>query len=416
MNRRTFLKVATVSVAGLMTGCMPWENLPDRNFLHMNFLRQIITADPSSSRCVMWQVNAPLISPAVEVRALDTGKTKFFPAQDTTFTDDGKKNFQYTAHLDGLNPATVYDYRIVDGDAMNDWYTLKTAAGDKLKAIIFPDSQCGDDYGTWGNVARAAFDRNRDADFFVNVGDIVDNGEIHTQWEDWLKQIAAFLPNVPFAPVMGNHETYTRDWKVRQPVAYLNYFATPDNGIENFSRRFYSFDCGAAHFAVLDSQWDELGRDVIDAQKNWLNRDFASTDKPWKIIFIHKDVLQYRINGRPERREGFSQVGEIFMPLFEELGADVVFTAHLHTYRNRGRLKNFRDDDKGTLYILTGLSGNVRYDGLWIDHALDKFVAPQPETDNYLTLELDAQTLTVKCFLPSGEQLDETTLHKNFSA
>ncbi|MBQ7453767.1 MAG: hypothetical protein IJS69_01740, partial [Selenomonadaceae bacterium] len=58
-------------------------------------------------------------------------------------------------------------------------------------------------------------------------------------------------------------------------------------------------------------------------------------------------------------------------------------------------------------------SGNVRYEGLWIDHALDKFVAPQPETDNYLTLEVDEKILSVKCFLPGGELIDETTL-KNF--
>ena len=129
-------------------------------------------------------------------------------------------------------------------------------------------------------------------------------------------------------------------------------------------------------------------------------------------MFTHKDVLQYRINGRPERQEGFSDVGKIFMPEFESLGVDAVFTAHLHTYRNRGRLKNFRNDDTGTLYILTGLSGNVRYGGLWINHALDKFVAPQPEIDNYLTLAVDAKTLTVKCFLPNGELIDETTLRK----
>ena len=68
--------------------------------------------------------------------------------------------------------------------------------------------------------------------------------------------------------------------------------------------------------------------------------------------------------------------------------------------------------EKGTLYILSGLSGNVRYSGLWINHALDKVIAPQPETDNYLTLEGDEKFLTVKCFLPNGEQLDEVTLKK----
>ncbi|MBR0261853.1 MAG: hypothetical protein IJQ85_08695 [Selenomonadaceae bacterium] len=122
--------------------------------------------------------------------------------------------------------------------------------------------------------------------------------------------------------------------------------------------------------------------------------------------------MQYRINGRTDRQEGFSDVGEIFMPEFDSLGVDVVFTAHLHTYRNRGRIKNFTRDESGALYILTGLSGNVRYGGLWVDHALDKVVAPQPETDNYLTLEVDAKNLMIKYFSPNGRPIDEITLTK----
>lgn len=411
MNRRTFIKMAAVGVGSFFTaGCMYEEITLNRP--NIKFLRQIVTADLSTSRCLMFNAAASLISPAVQIRAAD-GTTKFIPAQETTFTDDGARTLQYTAQINGLNADEAYEFQITDGDATTDWHVLKGAASDKFTAIIFPDSQCGTDYETWGNVARAAFERTPDAKFFVNVGDLVDNGEDHKQWEDWFRRVENFLPTIPFAPVMGNHETYTRDWKVRQPLAYLNYFAPPDNGHENFARRFYSFDCGAAHFAVLDSQWQELGADIISVQRDWLRQDFAATDKPWKIVFIHKDVLQYRINGRPERLEGFSDVGEQFMPVFESLGADVVFTGHLHTYRNRGRLKNFQPDEEGPLYVLTGLSGNVRYEGLWIDHALDKFVAPQPETDNYLTLEVDAKTLTVRCFLPSGEQLDETTLHKS---
>lgn len=404
MNRRTFIKVAALGVASLLTGCKSEKILPAPRTLDVKFLRQIVARDLETARCVMWQVDEPLKNPAVEVKAGDA--VKIFPVQDSTFTDDGKRNVQYTAQIE-----TGDAYRIVDGDAATAWHELKTSGSD-FKAIIFPDSQCGNSYDTWGQVARGAFERNPDAAFFVNVGDLVDNGEDSAQWEDWFTQIENFLPQIPFAPVMGNHETYSREWKVRPPVAYLNYFAPPDNGVEKFSRRFYSFDCGAAHFVILDSQWDELGADIIDAQKSWLREDLAATSKPWKIAFIHKDVLQYRINGRPERREGFSAVGEHFMPEFESLGVDAVFTAHLHTYRNRGRLKNFNDDDAGTLYILTGLSGNVRYDGLWIDHALDKFVAPQPETDNYLTLEVGEKFLSVKCFLPGGELLDETTLQK----
>ena len=402
MNRRTFIKVAAVSFAGFLAGC----GVEDKKNLPIKFLRQIITKNISESRCIMWQSDKTLENPAVEVKFSDF--TKIFPAIDSSFSDDGKKIIQYTAQIEIGD-----EFRIIDGERATDWQKLTVPDEKNFKAIIFPDSQCGGSYETWGKVAKNAFERNSDANFFVNVGDIVDNGEDNAQWEDWLAQIQDFMPKMAFAPVMGNHETYSRDWKVRQPVAYLNYFSTPNNGeSEVFSRRFYSFDCGTAHFAILDSQWDELGREIIDIQKKWLENDLKSTDKPWKIIFIHKDVLQYRINGRPERQEGFSEIGEIFMPEFEKLGVDAVFTAHLHTYRNRGRLKNFQADDNGTLYILTGLSGNVRYSGLWIDHKLDKFVAPQPEIDNYLTLEGNNSILSVKCFLHNGELIDETILKK----
>ena len=129
-------------------------------------------------------------------------------------------------------------------------------------------------------------------------------------------------------------------------------------------------------------------------------------------MLIHKDVLQYRTHKRPERREGISDVGEAFMPLFEDLGIDIVFSAHLHTYRNRGHIRGNHHDSKGPLYILTGVAGNVRYPRLWIDHALDERVAPQPETDNYLTMDVTKERIVIKCFLPDGQEIDQVEVAK----
>jgi len=42
----------------------------------------------------------------------------------------------------------------------------------------------------------------------------------------------------------------------------------------------------------------------------------------------------------------------------------------------------------------------------------DKVIAPQPETDNYITPDVDAKNLTVKCFSPNGRPIDEVTLKK----
>ena len=254
-----------------------------------------------------------------------------------------------------------------------------------------------------------------EARFFINMGDIVDNGEDHTQLQAWFNGVEGIMDRLPFVPLMGNHETYDQNWQVRLPEAYLHYFAVPENGSKDFSRYYYSFDYGEVHFIVLNSQWDETEEfkpGLKEEQLQWLRKDAEGSDKKWKIALIHKDVLQYRIHKRPERQEGISDVGEAFMPLFDELGIDLVFTAHLHTYRNRGHIRNFQRDSGGPLYILTGVAGNVRYPGLWVDHQLDEVVAPQPETDNYLTMQVTAKEITVRCFLPDGREIDRVTVTK----
>jgi len=45
-----------------------------------------------------------------------------------------------------------------------------------------------------------------------------------------------------------------------------------------------------------------------------------------------------------------------------------------------------------------------------VDHALDTVKAPQPETDNYLTLEASNDKIYIKCFLPDGTEIDHITV------
>ena len=414
MNRREFLTAMIGGGIFLITGC--GEKIPRGENIHnevtesfepldVKHLRQLITSDPSTTRRIMFQSDEPLQSPTVELKLGETMEQ--FPAVDCTFTDDDHVNRQYGALIEGLEAGVEYQYRAADGNRKTDWYLLETPRGSKFKALIFPDSQCAN-YDVWAAVAKSAIAKNPDAEFFVNLGDIVDNGEDWTQWRAWFDG-APFIKAIPFVPVMGNHETYSRQWEVREPIAYLNYFDVPTNGSSEFNRYYYSFDWKGAHFMVLNTEpFDGL----IDEQKNWLRRDSESNNRKWKIVLMHRDVLQYRINGRPERQEGFSPEGLEFMPLFDELGIDLVLTGHLHTYRNRGRIFNFEKSPRGAVYILTGIAGDVRYPGLWIDHALDEVIAPQPETDNFLTLEVDDKSIEVCCFLPNGTVLDRVVIEQ----
>ena len=415
-------------------------------------IRQVITADSTTSRTVMWQSETEEKDAFVEYRpvkaeGVKAGGTK---ADDTAvkaktdkqkerlnekFTDGGKTSFIHTVTLQNLQPGTEYEYRLGCGDKRSEWFRLTavetnavtqgnattakgntaTAQGNKYKALIFPDSQSAS-YKSWENVAMPAWQRNQDARFFIIMGDLVDNGEHAYQWNEWFTRIRPMITRIPVAPVPGNHETYTSDWKVRMPLAYLHYFQLPEGAPEKYRNQFYSFDYGDVHFVVLNNLMREMEQfqpDMLQEQLAWFRADMEKTKKKWKIVLMHKDVLRYGfLTRKTPRTEGISEEGKIFMPLFDQYGVDVVLTAHLHTYRNRGRIYNFARSDKGPLYILTGVAGDVRYPNLWKRHSLDVSLAPQPETNNYMVMEADGDGLKFSCYLPDGKKVDEAVVMK----
>lgn len=377
-------------------------------------IRQVITADSTTSRTFMWQSDYAEENPVVEYRqAGDDTTIMQLPASSDAFSDDGVTTYIHTAAVSDLKPGTAYEYRVGAGDKRSSWQSFHTAQGHDFKALIFPDSQSSD-YSVWAATAQPAWQRNQDAQFFINMGDLVDNGQDHYQWNAWFDVVGDMIARIPVVPLLGNHETYDKDWKVRMPEAYLHLFALPRIDREKYQNQFYSFDYGDVHFVVLNTQSQELADfepSLDEDEVAWFKEDMAKTTKKWKIVLMHKDPLQYGFANRPEpREEGFSPEGRLWMPLFDQYGVDAVLSAHLHTYRDRGHIRNFQRDESGPLYLITGVAGNVQYPGLWKQHSLDEYVAPQPETDNYMTLEATDDSLTFRSFLPDGQLLEEKSI------
>lgn len=377
-------------------------------------IRQVITADSTTSRTFMWQSDYAEENPVVEYRqAGDDDSLMQLPASSDAFSDDGVTTYIHTAAVTDLKPGTAYEYRVGAGDKRSSWQSFHTAQGHDFKALIFPDSQSSD-YSVWAATAQPAWQRNQDAQFFINMGDLVDNGQDHYQWNAWFDVVGDMIARIPVVPLLGNHETYDKDWKVRMPEAYLHLFALPRIDREKYQNQFYSFDYGDVHFVVLNTQSQELADfepSLDEDEVAWFKEDMAKTTKKWKIVLMHKDPLQYGFANRPQpREEGFSPEGRLWMPLFDQYGVDAVLSAHLHTYRDRGHIRNFQRDESGPLYLITGVAGNVQYPGLWKQHSLDKYVAPQPETDNYMTLEATDDSLTFRSFLPDGQLLEEKSI------
>lgn len=380
-------------------------------------IRQVMTADPAHSRVIMWQSDYAVKKPVLEYRMEGKENGETVPVQAEKFTDGGKNTWIYRARISGLEPGQTYGYRIRDGKKATAWMSLKAFAGNTFKALVFPDSQSAD-YSAWKATAQPAWQRNQDAQFFVNMGDQVDNGQDASQWNAWFDVVEPMAEKIPMATTVGNHETYDLNWKVRRPEAYMKLFNLPQNGYAQYPNRFYSFTVGDVHFVVLDtvfSEMKDLEPNLEQDEIQWFRKDMEQNRQKWNIVVMHKDPLRYAFNpatGRTGRDEGIEQEGKVWMPLFDEYGIDLVLSAHLHTYRNRGHIRDFRHNPDGPLYILTGVAGDVRYPGLWKQHPLDEYVAPQPETDNYLVMTKTDDELQLQAFLPDGTLLDTATMEK----
>lgn len=420
---KKYLKYIIVLAVFLAAGCAVYtapatgqaENYAGAD--KISYLRQLITADASTSRTIMWQADEKLENPAAEYKNA-AGQITAVPASVQELNTGSGTLYVYTAALTGLEPGSAYEYRAGYEGSRTGWHKLPAAQPDSFKALIFPDSQSSD-YSGWRKLAQTAYSKNEDAAFFINMGDLVDNGYDFSQWRAWFNSVAPMIENIPFAPVMGNHETYTRDWKVGMPTPYLTLFNLPENGTGANKNQYYSFDYGDVHFVVLNTQTDEMADfnpDLMQQQLNWLRSDLAGTQSKWKIVLMHKDILRYAFTDRPNNFDPasiqFTPWAQQLMPVFEEYNVDAVLTAHLHTYRRRVPLKAFKPDNTGITYILTGVAGSVRYANLWQKNPADAALAPQPEDANYLTLNKTPNALTFKAFLPDGTEFDTVTITK----
>ena len=415
--------VAAVFLVGILPGCGSVKNMAQDTLMKVKAftsidafnVRQVITKDSATSRTIMWQPFSEEKDAFVEYKVASHGKTLTQKERiNDKFTDNGKTSFVHTVTLQDLQPGTEYEYRLGHGESRSSWYKFTTAKGNKYKALVFPDSQSAD-YKNWENVAMPAWKRNQDAKFFMMIGDLVDNGEHDYQWNEWFSRIEPMITRIPVAPTLGNHETYTMDWKVRMPLAYLHYFQLPGGVPQKYQNQFYSFDYGDVHFVVLNNLMWEMNQfqpNMLADQRAWFRKDMEQTKKKWKVVLMHRDIILYEFNRPGSHPERFDDEGVAFMPLFDRYGVDVVLTGHLHTYRNRGHIYNYRRDSRGPLYLLTGVAGDVQSKNLWKHSPYDVAAAPKPETSNYLVMEAEENQLKFSCYLPDGTKVDEAVVKK----
>lgn len=420
MSRRTFLKLCTSALLALGLGRFVPAAAAGRT---IKFPRQIITADSTTSRTIMWQAEGARQQASFTLTSANGPSQNYIPETNTLVQDDTTTTF-YTVRLTGLTPATSYEGTIaMAAETVTLPIDTPPAELTAFEALLIDDSQCGETYEPFAELLAKALARHPQAAFLADIGDLTDNGQSDWHWQSFFAALLAGRAKaMPFAPVMGNHECYGLDWKFALPRRYLASFAVPGNGSRNFSGYYYSFDYGPAHFIVLNTQFEELDGlkpGLLQEELLWLKHDATDSHKPWKIVLMHKDVIAYdEYQPGTGHTGGISDVGHDFMKSFDALGIDLVLTGHMHTYRNRGHIYDETPSDHGPTYLMFGPAGNERYT-VPPDTTFDKVSLDQSDPGryrNYMTLAVTPTKCIATCHLEDGSTVDRVVLTKDATA
>jgi 3',5'-cyclic AMP phosphodiesterase CpdA len=238
---------------------------------------------------------------------------------------------QRVAHLEGLEPGTTYCYAL-RGLSRRAGFVAAAAPGaaTATRFVAFGDS------GDGSAAQRAVRDQLLEVPFelILHTGDVAyKSGTLDELEEHHFGIYARLLAFVPFFPAAGNH-----DYRTDDGAPFRQVFALPENGGPQGLERWYSFDWGDVHFVALDTE--QIGA----TQAEWLEADLRATDRPWKIVYLHKPPFSSGRHG-PNKK-----LRRLFVPIFEQHGVQLVLAGHDHHYERTRPIG-------GVTYVITGGGG-----------------------------------------------------------
>jgi hypothetical protein len=299
-------------------------------------------------------------------------------------TNEYGSDHQHTYTIDNLTPATKYYYRVSQNQEV---YTgsFRSAPDNNetnIKFLAYGDTRSNP--GTHNQVAAAMVETYiGDEDFqslIIVVGDLVNNGNSESDWDNQFfdpsyANIQEMLSTLPYQSCMGNHE--------ESGVLFMKYFPYPF-----VAGRYWSFDYGPAHFAVVDQYTSYTPG---SAQLTWLENDLASTTKPWKFIYLHEPG--WSAGGHSNE----VPVQLYIQPLCEQYGIPIVFGGHNHYYA--------RAEVNGVQHITTGGGGAPLYQpDLNFPNVITATMA-----HHFCTIEIEDDILSFKAIKPDGTVIDSFT-------
>ncbi|WP_459557832.1 LamG-like jellyroll fold domain-containing protein [Lacunimicrobium album] len=294
-----------------------------------------------TSMTVMWRTSKPCIGTVLY------GETN----QTPTAIKDSAPTTIHELRIEGLSPQTQYFYRTqstAEGEATtlkSDLATFQTAVNEETPFAFAVISDTQGNPKVAGQLASHAWGQR--PSFLLHAGDLVDTGPRDDHWtKHFFPSLDPLIRNVPFYPVLGNHEQNAQN--------YFDYVSLPD------PEYFYEFQFGNMHFFMIDSNRKvEPGSE----QYEWLEQALKKSKATWKIVCHHhppysSDKNDYGDLWKTNKGTRGDMRVRLLVPLYEQYNVDIVWNGHIHSYeRTWPVLKDQAVEEGAPFYMITGGGG-----------------------------------------------------------
>lgn len=343
---------------------------------------------------IMWQTDEPATSLVEYEQSARLGWSAYDGRPEPTYPcreEDRALRTVHAVRLTGLESEQDYFYRVSSTSPSGESVASKGAS---LRTAVHEDSPFS--FATYGDSLRvnsvhrsnAELARAFRADICVGAGDHAQD-EI-ARFGDFFACTENLLPYTPWFAAMGNHDSPNE--------GYFRYFNYPE------PHYWYSFNYGAAHFTVLNSNMDYRPG---SEQWHWLEHDLKTFQNArWKFVVLHHPPYCSNNCEVPATR--------VLCPLFERYGVDIVYTAHATIYERFHPLRGGRyDSEQGVVYFVSGGGGydmSLSPSELW-DHLHPVSALAKP-TNHILLTGVSPDECRVRAIDSDGNQFDSLTLAK----
>ncbi|RME26926.1 MAG: metallophosphoesterase family protein [Deltaproteobacteria bacterium] len=366
------------------------SNAPDPFHVHLQWPAR----DTSRSVAMLWRTDVDTLASVVEFGPADGFPDNATRVEGYSFRYGGPAAGEgdqriHEVRLCGLmEPGTTYSYRVGGDGHWSDTYTYAAPGApgsfDSFRVAILGDSR--GNYATWGQVLAAAAERQ--PDFIIFNGDMVDIGSLQSQWDDWFEATGDVLAHTVLVPAHGNHEFLAQH--------YFAQFAAPGN------EEWFALDYGPLLLLTLNDTVRDSA-DISDVQRKFIESELAGTDATWKIASHHHTAYSICSTHGSDL-----DVRAAWSPAFEDGGVQLVTAGHNHTYERSVPIKDGVEvaPGQGTVYLVTGGAGAPLYTGT----DPDWFNAVSDPIEHYVIADVGPDSMDVVVRDIDDNVIDEFSL------